>query len=87
MTLYHCYNFKYNILYILLCHVRLSIVTQVADGYNIELETEILARHTSNERHIAICSRFVNTLIFPFVRVLELLYLPTYIIIAEFLTM
>jgi len=42
-----------------------SIVTQVADGYNIELENEILSRHTSNERHIAIYSRFVNTLIFP----------------------
>jgi len=50
-----------------------SIVTQVPDGYNIELETKILSRHTSNERHIAIYSRFVNTLIIPFVRVLELL--------------
>ena len=50
-----------------------SIVTQVADGYNIELETEIISRHTSNEKHIAMYSTFVNTFIFPFVRVLELL--------------
>jgi len=64
-----------------------SIVTQVADVYNIELETEIISRHTSNERHIAKYSRFVNTLIFPFLSVLELLYLPPYNIIAEFLTM
>jgi len=49
------------------------LVTQLADGYNIELETEILSRHTSNERHIAMYSKIVNTLNFPFVRVLELL--------------
>ena len=50
-----------------------SIVTQVADTYNIELETEIISRHTSNERHIGMYSTFVNTYFFPFVRVLELL--------------
>ena len=50
-----------------------SLVTQVTDGCNTELETEILSRPTSNKRHIAMYLTFVNSFFFLYVRVLELL--------------
>jgi len=51
-----------------------NLVTQVTDGCNIERETEILSRPTSNERHLAMYHMFVNSfLFFVFVCVLELL--------------
>ena len=43
-----------------------SLVTQVTDGCNIELETEILSRPTSNKRHIAMYFTFVNSFFFSF---------------------